>query len=217
MYLNELLFNFKMSKQSLTDFLTGKLAYPIQGMEKFPVGKFSQLIEQFGTTDFEKVVKMPQYERIISEGMILGYAEKRMYNGVEFGYHWGIDVMCESGTPVYAVDSGVIIKVNSIDDLSDKFTEQKYGNNLIVLNKYEDQEVFTLYGHLGCIRGFTKGQKVAKCEQIGVVGKAFTVENGGWPPHLHLQIALSMQGLNPYAGKELEELTIDLEKVFRLG
>ena len=203
-----------MTKQSLTDFLTGKLEYPIKGMEKFPVGKFSQLMEQFGTTDFEKVVKMPQYEQIISSGMILGYGEERVYNGVPFEYHWGIDVMCEPGTQIYAVDSGVIIKVNSIDDLSDKFTEQKYGNNLIVLNKYEDQEVFTLYGHLGCIRGFTKGQKVAKCEQIGVVGKAFTVENGGWPPHLHLQMGLSMQGLNPYGGVELEEVKLYFEEVF---
>ena len=201
-----------MTKQSLTDFLTGKLVYPIEGMEKFPLGKFSELMEQFGTTDFEKVVQMPQYERIITEGMILGYAERRVYNGVEFGYHWGIDVMCESYTKVYAADDGVIIKVNSVNDLSEKFTEQNFGNYMIVLNKHEGQDVFTLYGHLGYIHSFTKKQQIGKGDFVGLVGESFTVENGGWPSHVHVQMGLSMQGLNPYGGLELEELTLDLRE-----
>ncbi len=206
-----------MSKESLTELLTGKLYYPVEGMEKCTLRRFSELMERFGTTDFEKVVTMPEYEQIISEGMILGYAEERVYNGVAFGYHWGIDVMSEYGKPVYAADEGIIVKVNSVEDLSDKFNEQTYGNYVIVLREYEKENVFTLYGHLGYLgERYTKGQSVSRGQLLGVMGMDFTVENGGWPQHLHFQMGLSIEGLNPYGGRELEEITLNPEKIFGL-
>src|SRR5258706_1661996 len=52
----------------------------------------------------------------------------------------------------------------------------------------ETQEFFTLYGHLGVksLAGLRVGQKIARGEKFAEVGE--TSENGGWVPHLHIQI-----------------------------
>jgi murein DD-endopeptidase MepM/ murein hydrolase activator NlpD len=210
-----------MDDSNLIKLLQGSFTLPVRGMEKFCVGKFSRLLEEFGTTEFEKLVEDSRYQEIIAKGMILGYNEHRVYNGQSYGYHWGIDVMSPEGTQVYAIDSARVIRVQSIDDKTANYKGETYGNNLMVVNEYENESgrlsLFMLYGHLGNLGNkYVKGQMIEKGEKIGVIGKGFSVENGGWPPHLHVQVALSTQGLNPYGGPELEALTIDLEKVWKL-
>jgi hypothetical protein len=52
----------------------------------------------------------------------------------------------------------------------------------------------TLYGHLSLksITGKQEGQDVEKGSWIASFGDLS--ENGNWPPHLHLQVILDMQG-----------------------
>ena len=53
---------------------------------------------------------------------------------------------------------------------------------------------FTLYGHLArlTLDRLAVGQKVAAGERFGTVGTE--VENGGWAPHVHLQVLTSLLG-----------------------
>ncbi|MFH1637876.1 MAG: peptidoglycan DD-metalloendopeptidase family protein [Candidatus Woesearchaeota archaeon] len=204
-----------MDKQELTKVLANNFEKPITGMEKFPLGTFEELIRSFGTTDLHSLPGNILYEKIIKEGMILRYKEQRIYNGETYGYHWGIDILSPEGTPVFASDEGKVIDAYAIDDLTEDFGGETYGNYVVLQGKYGSKNVFTLYGHLANINNsYREGQIIAKGEQIGVLGKGFTVENGGWPPHLHFQVATSIKGLDAYGSILLEKRTINPELIF---
>jgi len=97
--------------------------------------------------------------------------------------HIGLDLFAEAGTPVYAPLAGVI------HACADNATLQDYGP-VIVLRHVTDEGTpfFTLYGHLSreSLRTLEIGRAVTAGEQIATLGAAS--ENGGWTPHLHLQI-----------------------------
>jgi 4-aminobutyrate aminotransferase-like enzyme len=54
---------------------------------------------------------------------------------------------------------------------------------------------YTLYGHLSrnSLAGLRQGKVLKKGEKVGWIGTSS--ENGGWPPHLHLQIITDLLGL----------------------
>ncbi len=54
---------------------------------------------------------------------------------------------------------------------------------------------FTLYGHLSpaAIAGLRPGQIIAAGQQFATLGTP--AENGGWPPHLHLQVITDLLDL----------------------
>ncbi|MFA6475476.1 MAG: peptidoglycan DD-metalloendopeptidase family protein [Patescibacteria group bacterium] len=92
-------------------------------------------------------------------------------------YHMGVDVGGDlpAGTPVYAAADGIV-----------REAQERSQFGLVVLLEHTDIGV-SLYGHLDPtdIR-VTPGQTVAMGDVIGVLGD--TVNNGGWPVHLHFGI-----------------------------
>lgn len=104
--------------------------------------------------------------------------------------HLGLDIFCDAGTPVYAPYDGTV-EIATIND-----QELDYGG-LIVLRHItsEGHPFFTLYGHLShqSIEQLQTGQSVKAGEQIAELGEPH--ENGGWAPHLHLQIILDLLDL----------------------
>ena len=102
--------------------------------------------------------------------------------------HLGIDVFCEAGAPVYAPLAGTVHSVANNSAAGD------YGPTIILEHRVDDGAVrfFTLYGHLSLasLDGMTQGRRVAAGERIAWLGDA-TV-NGGWPPHVHLQVIADM-------------------------
>ena len=97
--------------------------------------------------------------------------------------HLGLDLFMPAGSPVYAPLDGVVESVCHNAGVLD------YGPTLILGHATDDgTPFFTLYGHLGMdvLARLRPGMLVAKGEKIGVIGPS-TV-NGGWPPHLHLQL-----------------------------
>ena len=207
----------KQQKKELTTLLSRQYEKPAKGMDTFPLGKFSALLTQFGTSELRALPGNLKYEALIQKGMLLGYKELRVYNGQAYGYHWGIDILSPAGTPVYAADNGKIIRVCCISDLTEEFGGETFGNYIVAENQHHAMPIYTLYGHLAHLgKSIVRGQRIAKGQQLGVMGNEFTVENGGWPPHLHLQIALSPDGLWAYGDLELEELTLNPEEVFEI-
>jgi murein DD-endopeptidase MepM/ murein hydrolase activator NlpD len=101
--------------------------------------------------------------------------------------HLGIDVWGKAGTPVFAPLEGTVHSFAFNDRFGD------YGATIIVRHQIEGELFHILYGHLSLadLANLTKGKYIDAGEVIGHFGEA--VENGGWPPHLHIQIIRDMQ------------------------
>ena len=102
--------------------------------------------------------------------------------------HLGVDLFAPAGTPVLAPLPGTVHSTANNAGLGD------YGPTVILEHRLEGVCFFTLYGHLGIdsLAGLKDGQQVAAGSRIGALGTA--TENGGWPPHLHLQLITDMLG-----------------------
>jgi 4-aminobutyrate aminotransferase-like enzyme len=104
--------------------------------------------------------------------------------------HIGLDLFADAGTPVHAPLEGIV------HAFADNDARLDYGP-VIVLRHITDDGVdfFTLYGHLSreSLDGLHIGQPVARGERIASLGSAEV--NGGWTPHLHLQIITDTLGL----------------------
>jgi 4-aminobutyrate aminotransferase-like enzyme/Ser/Thr protein kinase RdoA (MazF antagonist) len=106
--------------------------------------------------------------------------------------HIGVDLFAPAGTPVLAPLDGV---VHSVRDNAGRLD---YGPTVILRHDPPDAGAafFTLYGHLDpdVLGRLRAGQRVRKGERIGQVGTA--ADNGGWTPHLHLQLITDLLGFD---------------------
>jgi murein DD-endopeptidase MepM/ murein hydrolase activator NlpD len=128
-----------------------------------------------------------------------GYDEERaIYSGPVFTpaagaeartIHLGIDIFTVAGTPVFAPLEG------RIHSFQDNANPKDYGPTIIMAHAVTDALTFyTLYGHLSrdSFEGLEVGQVMARGQEIARLGGAEV--NGDWPPHLHFQVILDMQG-----------------------
>jgi 4-aminobutyrate aminotransferase-like enzyme/Ser/Thr protein kinase RdoA (MazF antagonist) len=119
------------------------------------------------------------------------YLERRPINrGAQFALatgeqrdiHLGVDLYAEPGEPIHAPLTGIVA---AIEDRG----PGDYGP-VVLLQHATDEGIpfWTLYGHLDreVLGRLASGQEVAAGELVGRIGTA--AENGGWPPHLHLQL-----------------------------
>lgn len=125
-----------------------------------------------------------------------GYRENRklyrrsgMFDGEEArSIHLGVDVWGPAGTPVFAALDGVVHSYANNDNFGD------YGATIILTHQIESHIFHTLYGHLSLadIEQISEGQVFRRGEIVCHFGPP--AENGNWPPHLHFQIILDLQG-----------------------
>ena len=125
------------------------------------------------------------------------YGEKRsVYTSAQFAdaaseerrnRHLGIDIFAPAGTAILAPLDGFVESVTYNAQSLD------YGHTLVLRHETDDGcPFFTLYGHLGgslpslC----TPGQTIKAGNLIAHLGDWH--ENGGWAPHLHLQVIASL-------------------------
>ena len=97
--------------------------------------------------------------------------------------HIGLDLFAEAGTPVFAPLDGEVAAFN------DNGMNQDYGPVIILRHHTDDgAEFFTLYGHLSreSLTGLSVGKRVKAGDRIATLGAGDV--NGGWTPHLHLQV-----------------------------
>lgn len=114
--------------------------------------------------------------------------------------HIGLDIWAEAETPVLAALDG---KIHSFDFNTGK---GNYGPTIILEHDIEGISFFTLYGHLSAesIETIEIGDVVKKGQQIGELGDASV--NGDYPPHLHFQVILDLEGnFGDYPGVCSEE------------
>jgi murein DD-endopeptidase MepM/ murein hydrolase activator NlpD len=102
--------------------------------------------------------------------------------------HLGVDIWAGAGTPVYAPLTG---KIHSFQD-NNHFGD--YGPTIILEHDLDGLTLYSLYGHLSRenLVGLSVGQKIKAGELLANFGRP--EENGSWPPHLHFQLMLDMDG-----------------------
>jgi 4-aminobutyrate aminotransferase-like enzyme/Ser/Thr protein kinase RdoA (MazF antagonist)/murein DD-endopeptidase MepM/ murein hydrolase activator NlpD len=104
--------------------------------------------------------------------------------------HIGVDLFAPAGTAVLAPLDGV---VHSVRDNAGRLD---YGPTVILRHDAADAgpTFFTLYGHLdpGVFGHLRAGQRVRQGERIARLGAP--ADNGGWAPHLHLQLITDLLG-----------------------
>lgn len=128
--------------------------------------------------------------RLKSDFGIGKYNEHRptMYTEAQFTkssrtVHMGIDIAAPAGTPVYAFDDGIIF------DQAYRSAPQDYGGTIITQHQLQGRTLYVLYGHLRktSILIRQKNQRFQKGEILAHLGEK--EENGGWNPHLHIQLS----------------------------
>ncbi|MAE79263.1 MAG: peptidase M23 [Candidatus Poseidoniales archaeon] len=181
-------------------------------MVKVPLGfhPVIHLPDEYWVYDFSKG---PQSDFDNPFAFTIGkYDETRpgMYTTPLFGgvrnHHVGLDIGAPIDTPIFAFAGGTIhsFGVNSEDG--------SYGPTIITHHQVSLpisvgsphpgplQDIWVLYGHLShdSLNGLYEGQEFEAGEQLAAIGDEN--ENGGWPPHLHLQVSVKKPVHNDLPG-----------------
>jgi 4-aminobutyrate aminotransferase-like enzyme/Ser/Thr protein kinase RdoA (MazF antagonist) len=110
--------------------------------------------------------------------------------------HLGVDLFVPAGTPVHTPLDGVV------ELLADNAAPLDYGPVVVLRHATtptpehpDGAPFFTLYGHLSrdSLAECTAGQRLRAGDVVARVGDR--AENGGWQPHLHLQLLTDLLGL----------------------
>ncbi|MES2773530.1 MAG: peptidoglycan DD-metalloendopeptidase family protein [Bacteroidota bacterium] len=120
------------------------------------------------------------------------YARSEVFDGEDEPrrLHLGTDIWGAAGTAVFAPLNG---RVHSFA-FNDRFGD--YGATIILQHEIEGFVFHTLYGHLSLasIAWLKTGEAIIAGSQIATFG--IPEENGHWPPHLHFQLIIDMEGMN---------------------
>lgn len=154
-----------------------------------PVIVFPQTYEVYDFTKEYNPHRKLNYEYGVGK-----YDEQRvdgMYAGELYGagsedkrnIHMGIDLAAPVGTPIHAPYDGRIFMFAYNSEPYD------YGYTVITEHILDQVPLYILFGHLSkkSIEGKTIGQQVNTGETFAWVGDKH--ENGGWNPHLHIQLS----------------------------
>jgi len=103
--------------------------------------------------------------------------------------HLGVDIWGPAGTVVYNFHDAQVHSFRFNDGFGD------YGATVILKYEVDGLTFHVLYGHLSL--DSLKGLEVGMTLPAGSAFASFGIaeENGHWPPHLHFQVILNMQGL----------------------
>ena len=165
-------------------------------MFPFPIADARSLSLADTDTDVAKYEAFTMFlagRRGDAPALIGGYGERRgMYTGSHLfdvdgeprDVHLGIDVWTEAGTPLRAPMDATVHSFADNDAFGD------YGVTVIL----QHEGFCTLYGHLSrrSLDNLEAGQRVDRGQVFAWLGAR--EENGGWPPHLHFQKIIDMQG-----------------------
>lgn len=118
------------------------------------------------------------------------YARSTYFDGEEEPrrLHLGTDIWGPAGTPIFNFHDGEVHSFQFNDHFGD------YGATIILKYTIEDLTFYALYGHLNLnsLAGLRVGQVIPSGKEFALFG--VPEENGFWPPHLHFQLIMDMQG-----------------------
>ena len=102
--------------------------------------------------------------------------------------HLGLDIWGLVGTPVFAVADGYVHSIANNAAYGD------YGATIILGHRLDGVNFYSLYGHLSLadLSQLEPGQPIKGGSLIAHFGPP--AENGQWPPHVHFQLILDLEG-----------------------
>ncbi len=116
-------------------------------------------------------------------GKVTGvFGSRRVINGQSRRPHSGEDIAAPKGTPVQAINKGIVVKT----------VDHFFSGKGVVLD--HGLGLFSMYFHLSEI-DVTSGQTIQKGEALGKVGSSGRATG----PHLHWGIHLNGSRINPYS------------------
>ncbi|MDD4151633.1 MAG: peptidoglycan DD-metalloendopeptidase family protein [Candidatus Gracilibacteria bacterium] len=170
-------------------------------------------LKKFTDIDSSKFISLPNYDKNILgrdlTGMLAGnpqydetillrsiylvpYMGNYNHDGQEYaGSHLAVDIKAPTGTPVYSIANGVVIKVG--------YEKGGFGNYVVIRHENVNlvdgtiQNIYSAYCHLDTVT-ITEGTKISKDEPIGTVGESGLAVGS----HLHFQIDLETAPFHPY-------------------
>jgi len=103
--------------------------------------------------------------------------------------HLGIDIWGKPYTKVMAPLDGIVHSFAFNNAFGD------YGATIILTHNLDGEAFHTLYGHLSLnsIKNINEGDRIKRGDVFAEFGIPF--ENGQWPPHLHFQLIIDMEGM----------------------
>lgn len=221
--------------KKLIEMLRENCGEPLENAKKMPVYLFKRLMEKFKTTDLVAVTEIEQYKEMVKKGFILKSGEERIYYDQKPGQpsdrertnlHLGIDCVVENGSPVFAIYDGEVMGMEVVDKNKQELFENNgqglyrgeggYGNMILLRHELGEKTFYSLYGHLAAPEKIPIiGDLIKKGEIIGTVGKSFSLENGGWPAHLHFNILKEQNAVAGYGSEDDLKKIIDPIKIFK--
>lgn len=117
------------------------------------------------------------------------YSRSRVFDGTTEPrtLHLGIDIWGKAHTPIMAPLDGIV------HSKGNHTAYGNYGATIILQHDLDGFSFFTLYGHLSekdlAIEVNTPVHAGTTFAHFGIPS-----ENGQWPPHLHFQVTLDLQG-----------------------
>ena len=108
--------------------------------------------------------------------------------------HVGVDLGGPVGTPVMAFSDGHVVHAGYNPAPGD------YGHVLVTEHQLDGAPIWALWGHLSAasVPLRTPGTTFRAGEVLGWMGAHH--DNGGWPPHLHLQLATTRPATHDLPG-----------------
>lgn len=96
--------------------------------------------------------------------------------------HMGVDLGGPAGVAVHSFADALVVLAGENAAPGD------YGPTLVTAQEVEGRTLYALYGHLSraSLAQSPVGRRVRAGEVLGWLGEP--AENGGWPPHVHLQL-----------------------------
>lgn len=117
------------------------------------------------------------------------YGRSDLFGGEEpRRLHLGLDIWGPADTPVFAPLDGTVHSFAFNDAFGD------YGATIILEHQVGVGKFYSLYGHLSLkdIAALQIGERITAGQVFAHFGEP--KENGHWPPHLHFQLILDMEG-----------------------
>lgn len=121
------------------------------------------------------------------------YSRSKVFDAKEPGeeprrLHLGIDIWGKPHTAVLAPLNGIVHSFAFNDNFGD------YGATIILSHRLDEISFYTLYGHLSLnsLKNLNGGERIEKGDVFAEFG--IPMENGHWPPHLHFQIIIDLEG-----------------------
>ncbi len=136
----------------------------------------------------------------------VGMYEHEIFKG-QRNIHLGVDIAAPVGTPIHAFADGDIFRFNFNSKPGD------YGYTIITQHIFDGVPLYALFGHLSAESLTNKqlGVKFKGGDVLGWIGNEN--DNGGWNPHVHVQLSYDKPDVCDMPGVVSEE---QLEKALKV-